>query len=201
MAENDRDNQSLDELLRRVDRMAGGQDKRSQKNLMSDADGEDENSETDVFDTEYDMAGDPPAEQSVEESGGRPSLGGKIVMEGSVDEAEAAGGGSVSEQFQKQEISGSSGARTYPPNIQRILDIQLPVTVSFGTARKQLEEILKLAPGSLIELDKGPEDPVCLLVNGKPLAWGRVVDVDGYYAVEITEILDRSERIQSLGES
>ena len=64
MAENDRDNQSLDELLRRVDRMAGGQDKRSQKNLMSDADGEDENSETDVFDTEDDMVGDPPAEQS-----------------------------------------------------------------------------------------------------------------------------------------
>ncbi|HRR56871.1 MAG TPA: FliM/FliN family flagellar motor switch protein, partial [Acidobacteriota bacterium] len=101
----------------------------------------------------------------------------------------------------KQERGGVSGARMYPPNIQRILDIQLPVTVSFGTARKQLEEILKLAPGSLIELDKGPEDPVCLLVNGKPLAWGRVVDVDGYYAVEITEILDRSERIQSLGES
>ncbi|HRR57496.1 MAG TPA: hypothetical protein P5057_11070, partial [Acidobacteriota bacterium] len=82
MAESDRDNQSLDGLLRRVDPPAGGREKRSQKNLMSDADGEYENSETDVFDTEYDMAGDPPAEQSVEESGGRPSVGGKVVMEG-----------------------------------------------------------------------------------------------------------------------
>lgn len=91
------------------------------------------------------------------------------------------------------------GKPVYPPNVQRLLDIQLPVTVSFGSTQKPLEEILKLTPGSLIELDTEPDDPVVLVINGKPFAWGRVVEVDGYYAVEITEIVERAERIQTLG--
>jgi flagellar motor switch protein FliN/FliY len=84
-------------------------------------------------------------------------------------------------------------------NIQRILDLQLPITVSFGTARKPLAEVLKLAPGSLVELDKSASDPVLLKVNNKVFAWGKVVDVDGYYGVEITEIIARVDRIATLG--
>jgi flagellar motor switch protein FliN/FliY len=87
----------------------------------------------------------------------------------------------------------------FSENIQRILDLQLPVTVSFGMARKPLAEVLKLAPGSLVELDKSASDPVLLKVNDKVFAWGKVVDVDGYYGVEITEIIARVDRIASLG--
>ncbi|MFB3901861.1 MAG: FliM/FliN family flagellar motor switch protein [Acidobacteriota bacterium] len=88
---------------------------------------------------------------------------------------------------------------SYSRNIQRILDIHLPVTVSFGTTTLTLNEVLKLAPGSLLELDRSSDDPVLLKVNDKAFAWGRVVDVDGYYGVEITDILNRSDRIASLG--
>jgi len=87
----------------------------------------------------------------------------------------------------------------YAHNIRRILDIQLPVTVSFGTTHRNLREVLKLSPGALIELDRSAEDPVVLKINGKPFAWGHVVDVDGYYGVEITEILTQADRIASLG--
>jgi len=87
----------------------------------------------------------------------------------------------------------------FSENIQRILDLQLPITVSFGTARKPLADVLKLAPGSLVELDKSASDPVLLKVNDKVFAWGKVVDVDGYYGVEITEIIARVDRIASLG--
>lgn len=87
----------------------------------------------------------------------------------------------------------------YQRNLQRILDLQLPITVSFGTAQRPLSEVLKYGPGSLIELDKSADDPVVLKVNNRILAWGRVVDVDGYYGVEITRIVDRADRIASLG--
>ena len=87
----------------------------------------------------------------------------------------------------------------FAENVQRILDLQLPITVSFGTARKALAEVLKLAPGSLVELDKSASDPVLLKVNNKVFAWGKVVDVDGYYGVEITEIVGQADRIASLG--
>jgi flagellar motor switch protein FliN len=89
--------------------------------------------------------------------------------------------------------------RGYPNNIRRILDMHLPVTVSFGSTNRSLHDVLKLSPGSLIELDKSADDPVVLKINDKPFAWGRVVDVDGYYGVEITEILAPADRIASLG--
>ncbi len=89
--------------------------------------------------------------------------------------------------------------RGYPKNIRRILDMHLPVTVSFGSTNRSLHDVLKLSPGSLIELDKSADDPVVLKINDKPFAWGKVVDVDGYYGVEITEILAQADRIASLG--
>ncbi len=99
------------------------------------------------------------------------------------------------------ETSGGEApaADLYQQNLRRILDLQLPVTVSFGATRRPLAEVLKYGPGSLIELDKLADEPVVLKVNDKILAWGKVVDVDGYYGVEITRIVDRADRIASLG--
>ena len=99
----------------------------------------------------------------------------------------------VRDQGQGDSKAGFSG------NIKRILDIQLPVTVSFGSTSRPLAEVLKMSPGSLIELETTAEEPVVLKVNDKPFAWGRVVDVDGYYGVEITEIVGQADRIATLG--
>ncbi|MEJ2078262.1 MAG: FliM/FliN family flagellar motor switch protein [Acidobacteriota bacterium] len=99
----------------------------------------------------------------------------------------------VKDQGQGDFKAGFSG------NIKRILDIQLPVTVSFGSTSRPLAEVLKMSPGSLIELETTAEEPVVLKVNDKPFAWGRVVDVDGYYGVEITEIVGQADRIATLG--
>jgi flagellar motor switch protein FliN/FliY len=52
--------------------------------------------------------------------------------------------------------------------------------------------------GTIIELDRTVDEPVELLVNGKLLARGEVVLVDGYYGVRITEIGAPTERPLSL---
>jgi flagellar motor switch protein FliN len=84
--------------------------------------------------------------------------------------------------------------------IQRILDIELPVNVSFGSTKRALSEVLKLGPGALLELDRSADEPVVLKVNNKVFAKGEIVDVDGYYGVQITEISSPAQRIASLGD-
>lgn len=84
-------------------------------------------------------------------------------------------------------------------NIDLLLDVELPVAVSFGSTEMQLRDVLKLGAGSVIELDKSVNDPVTIIVNRKPIAKGEVVMVDGNYGVRILEVESTAERIRSLG--
>ncbi len=97
-------------------------------------------------------------------------------------------------QPQEDQAKPSSGW-----NIDLLLDVELPITVSFGEAEMQLKDVLKLGVGSVIELDKSVNDPVTVIVNQKPIAKGEVVMVEGNYGVRILEVESTAERIRSLG--
>jgi len=47
-------------------------------------------------------------------------------------------------------------------------------------------------------LNRAVDEPVDLLVNGRQLARGEVVVVDGYYGVRITEIGPPAERASAI---
>jgi flagellar motor switch protein FliN/FliY len=79
-----------------------------------------------------------------------------------------------------------------------ILDISLPVTVELGRARMQIQDILKLGPGSIIELEKSAGDPVELFINDRPIAKGEVVVIDENFGIRLTSIVTASERIRTL---
>lgn len=79
-----------------------------------------------------------------------------------------------------------------------LLDVELPVSVSFGRARVALKEVLKLTSGSIIELNRSVSDPVEVIVNNCVIARGEVVVVDGNYGIRIQEILSRQERLRTL---
>jgi flagellar motor switch protein FliN len=101
----------------------------------------------------------------------------------------------------RQEQTKSAGAQGVAGNwnIDLLLDVELPVSVSFGHTEMQLKDILKLGAGSVIELDKSVNDPVTIIVNRKPIARGEVVMVDGNYGVRILEVESTADRIRSLG--
>lgn len=84
-----------------------------------------------------------------------------------------------------------------PPSrtMEVLLDVQLPVSISFGSAEMPLRDVLKLSSGSVVELDRQPEEPVDVIVNGCVIARGEVVIVDGNYAVRVQEIVSRKERL------
>jgi len=79
-----------------------------------------------------------------------------------------------------------------------LLDVDLPVSISFGRTRLPMKEVLKLTTGSIVELDRDVNDPVEVLVNSRLIARGEVVVVEGNYGVKIQEIASRHERLRSL---
>ena len=70
-----------------------------------------------------------------------------------------------------------------------LMDLKLDARVRFGKTDLRLKEILKLASGSVVELDRGPNDLVELIVNGRVIARCEVLVVDGCYGMRITEIV------------
>ena len=85
-----------------------------------------------------------------------------------------------------------------PSKIDMILDVTLPVAVELGRARMQIQDILKLAPGSVIALDKSAGDPVELFINDRAIAKGEVVIIDENFGIRLTSIVTASERIRTL---
>ncbi len=92
---------------------------------------------------------------------------------------------------------GEAGAGT-PKTLDLLLDVELPVSVSFGRAQLPLKEVLKLTTGAIVELNRTIKDPVEVIVNNCVIARGEVVVVEGNYGVRIREILSREHRMRSL---
>lgn len=78
-----------------------------------------------------------------------------------------------------------------------LLEVALPVAVSFGRTSLQIREVLKLNTGSIVELDRFITDPVEVIVNDCVIARGEVVVVDGNYGVRISQLASREERLRS----
>lgn len=83
-------------------------------------------------------------------------------------------------------------------NLDMLLDIPLKVTVELGRTKKSIKDILDLASGSIIELDKLAGEPVDILVNEKLVAEGEVVVIDENFGVRVTDIISQTDRIKNL---
>ena len=82
--------------------------------------------------------------------------------------------------------------------LELLMDVELPVSVSFGRAQLPIKEVLKLSSGSIIELSRSVSEPVELIVNNCVIARGEVVVIEGNYGVRIDEIISPQERLRTL---
>jgi flagellar motor switch protein FliN len=73
-------------------------------------------------------------------------------------------------------------------NLDLLMDIELSVTLCFGSRRLLLREVLDLAPGAVVNLDRQIGEPVDMLLDGRLVARGEVVVMDGNYGLRITEV-------------
>ena len=71
-----------------------------------------------------------------------------------------------------------------------LADIPVQVAVEIGRLTLPLRDLLNLAPGAVLELDRPADAPVDILVNGRLVARGEVVVIDGEFGVRVTDIVD-----------
>jgi flagellar motor switch protein FliN/FliY len=88
-------------------------------------------------------------------------------------------------------------AGTRSKTFDLLLDVALPVSISFGRTFLPIKDVLKLTTGSIVELDRGVNEPVDVIVNNCVIARGEVVVVEGNYGVRILQIASRYERLRT----
>ena len=74
-------------------------------------------------------------------------------------------------------------------NLDHFGGVSLRISVEVGSASIPLSEILGLAEGSVVELDRQANDVLDIFANGTLIAKGEVVTVDGRYGVRVTDVV------------
>lgn len=77
-----------------------------------------------------------------------------------------------------------------------LMDMEMPVLVRFASTPMLLHDLLALDAGSVVEFRRTPDDPVDILVNGRVVARGAVVEVQGNYGVRIMEITSQEGLVE-----
>ena len=96
------------------------------------------------------------------------------------DDARGEGAGST----------GALGEGVTSRSMGLLRGVHMEVTAEIGRTRLTVQELLELAAGSVVELDRPIGSPADLLVNGQLFARGEVVVVDEDFALRITEIVE-----------
>jgi flagellar motor switch protein FliN/FliY len=73
-------------------------------------------------------------------------------------------------------------------NMDLLMDVQMPVSISFGRTRILLKDLLEMEAGSLIPLDRTDDQLVEIQVNRAVIGYGDVVEVDGHYGIRIQKL-------------
>jgi flagellar motor switch protein FliN/FliY len=74
-------------------------------------------------------------------------------------------------------------------SLETVYDIPVQITVVLGRTNMQVNQLLKLGRGAVIELDKKVGEPIDIFVNNRLVARGEVVVVEDRIGVTMTEII------------
>lgn len=85
---------------------------------------------------------------------------------------------------------GPGGARQPERSLRLLSGVHVELSVELGRSRLSMQDLLTLAPGAVVELDRPADAAVDILVNGTVVARGEVVVVNGEFGVRISEITD-----------
>jgi flagellar motor switch protein FliN/FliY len=87
-------------------------------------------------------------------------------------------------------IEGEPGGRNY----KLLSDIPVRLSVEVGSTSLKLSELLDLAEGSVVELDRQANELLDILVNGTLVAKGEVVTVNGRFGVRVVDVVSTDAR-------
>ncbi len=84
-------------------------------------------------------------------------------------------------------------------DISSILALEVPLIVHLAERPITLDAVLKLTPGSILELGKNSDDELSILVNNRQIGKGLAVKIGENFGIEVTEINDSTERVKAMG--
>jgi flagellar motor switch protein FliN/FliY len=107
----------------------------------------------------------------------------------------------ISPQLRQMMEQRAAAQRSGGSALDQLFDFELPVSFSFGRKKLALKDVLKLAPSSVVELDRAPDDLVEVIVNDAVIAWGEVVSIGGQYGIRIRRIAPGGLRAPAMNAS
>lgn len=84
-------------------------------------------------------------------------------------------------------------------DVKGILSLEVPLIVLLGDRQMKVADVVSMATGSIIELPKGADEELTVLVNNKPVGSGSAVKVGENFGIKITYMGDIKSRIMALG--
>ncbi len=90
----------------------------------------------------------------------------------------------------------AGGAGGQEVNLNLILDVSVTLALEVGRARMSVRDLLQLAPGAVVELDRLAGEPLDVLVNGVRIARGEVVVVNEKFGIRLTDVVSATERME-----
>jgi flagellar motor switch protein FliN/FliY len=78
-------------------------------------------------------------------------------------------------------------------DLEAVFDVPVQVSAVLGRARMEINDLLKLGPGTVLELDRKVGEAIDIYVNNRLVARGEVVLVEEKLGVTMTEII-KAER-------
>jgi flagellar motor switch protein FliN/FliY len=78
-------------------------------------------------------------------------------------------------------------------DLEAVFDVPVQVSAVLGRSKMDVGELLKLGPGTVLELDRRVGEAIDIYVNNRLVARGEVVLVEDKLGVTMTEIV-KSER-------
>lgn len=118
--------------------------------------------------------------------------------------AEKSGKGKESYQVIRNEVETFEPAPAkkveFPKTteIQRILQLQVPIIVRLAEKVMPMGEVIKLAPGAIIEFSKSVSEPLELMINNKCIGTGQAVKVGEKFGLRITNLSTISQVIKAM---
>ncbi|WP_234697165.1 flagellar motor switch protein FliN [Nitrosophilus alvini] len=144
------------------------------------------------------------SESTEEEGVDQEALAAQWEQEAVTESNEEVSQEDLAAQWEKEAL-GQEAAPSYEgyeksenSRLSLLMDIPLEVTVEIGSTKMPIEEVLKLNPNSVIELDKFISEPVDLKVNGKLIAKGELYTVKNSFGIKITNVITPEERMKLL---
>jgi flagellar motor switch protein FliN/FliY len=81
------------------------------------------------------------------------------------------------------------GAGRSAADLEAVFDVPVQVSAVLGRARMDVGELLRLGPGSVLELDRKVGEAIDIYVNNRLVARGEVVLVEDKLGVTMTEVI------------